>query len=91
MRVKFKKGKQREFFLFILQALNCPSLRALNQFGFEIPYPTLKSYFSERRLMPYEFFANLCTLAKVKKEDFDVELVADNWGQVKGGKNGKRK
>ncbi len=101
-RVKFKKGDsqrddpskegpQRKFLLRVLEELNCPSLRALNQFGFEISYSTLKNYFVEVRLLPEEFFRDLCYLAKIDLENLDVEIVLDNWGQVKGGKKGKRK
>ena len=49
-RIKFKKGPQgddplnkgpqRKFLKKVLEELNCPSLRALNQFGFDIPDTT---------------------------------------------------
>ncbi len=86
LRVKFAKGEQRKFIQIVLGKINCPSLRALNQFGFEIPYSTLKSYYVENRLLPLDFFENLCKLAELKKEDFNFEILNENWGQIKGGK-----
>jgi len=88
-RVKFKKGEQRKFLKKVLEELNCPSLRALNQFGFEIPYSTLKNYFIEARLIPEDFFNDLCYLSKISKDKLELELLEDNWGKVKGGRRGK--
>lgn len=85
-RVKFKKGEQRKFIKDVLEKLNCPSLRALNQFGFDISYSTLKNYFVESRLLPEDFFRDLCYLAKINVDDLDVKFLEENWGQVKGGK-----
>lgn len=89
MRVKFKKGEQRKFLKKVLENLNCPSLRALNQFGFEISYSTLKNYYSEARLLPEQFFRDLCYLAKIEIVSLDMEFMEDNWGQVKGGRKFK--
>lgn len=86
MRVKFKKGKQREFLKKVLENLNCPSLRSLNQFGFNIPYSTLKNYFSEARNLPKEFFTDLCYMAKLNENEFEIEFLEDNFGQILGGK-----
>lgn len=86
-----KDGSQRKFLKKVLEELNCPSLRALNQFGFDIPYSTLKNYFVEERLIPEDFFNDLCYLSKIGKEELNFELVEDNWGQVKGGKRKKIK
>lgn len=87
MRVKFKKGKQREFLKKILKNLNCPSLHSLNQFGFNIPYSTLKNYFSEDRTLPKEFFTDLCYLAKLDENKFEVKFLEEHFGQILGGKN----
>jgi len=84
-RIKFKKGEQRKFLKNVLIELNCPSLRALNQFGFEIPYSTLKNYFNESRTLPIVFFEDLCYLAKLNYDKFDIQFLESNWGQVKGG------
>ena len=86
-RIKFKKGFQRKFLKKVLEELNCPSLRALNQFGFDIPYSTLKNYFSETRYLPENFFMDLCYVAKIKSEDLGIEILKENWGQIKGGKS----
>ena len=87
MRIKFEKGKQKEFLKRVIINLNSPSLRGLLQFGFDIPYSTLKSYFQEHRLMPEELFKDLCHISKINTSDLDVEYLEDNWGRVKGGKN----
>lgn len=86
MRVKFPKGKQREFLSKVIENLGCLSLRKLNQFGFEIPYSTLKNYYSEARLLPKEFFDQLCFIAKIDINELKIELLKDNWGQIKGGR-----
>ncbi len=91
MRVKFEKGMQREFLKRVLIKVNCPSLRAFLQFGFDVPYSTLKNYYSELRLLPKSFFEELCDFAFLNKEDFDFEVLEDSWGQVKGGTRGRRK
>jgi len=96
-RIKFRKGPQgddplnegpqRKFLKRVLEELNCPSLRALNQFGFDIPYSTLKNYFSEERLIPEDFFKDLCYLAKINLRELKVKILEENWGQVLGGKS----
>ncbi len=90
-RVKFSKGEQRNFLKTVLKAINCPSLRELNNRGFEISYSTLKNYYSEKRLLPLNFFNDLCFLGKINPKDFDIIVVEDNFGQVLGGKKSKRK
>ncbi len=87
VRVRFKKGMQKEFLKRVIVILNSPSLRGLLQFGFDIPYSTLKSYFQEYRLMPAGLFNDLCYLAKINPAELGVEYLEDNWGQVLGGKN----
>ncbi|MCR4327107.1 MAG: hypothetical protein NUV46_00825 [Nanoarchaeota archaeon] len=84
-RVRFKKGEQRKFIVHVLEKLNCPSLRALNQFGFEVPYSTLKNYFSEARTLPEELFKSLCYLSKVSPYEPEIERLKDHWGQIIGG------
>ena len=86
MRVQFKQGKQKEFLKTVLEKMNCPSLRALRERGFNVSYNTLKSYFSENRTLPEELFRNLCYAAKLNPEEFQIELLKENWGQIKGGK-----
>jgi len=83
-RIKFKKkSQQRKFLKKVLEKINCPSLRAFEQFGFDVPYSTLKNYFSEARFLPEDFFKELCVFAKISARN--IEVLKDNWGQVKGG------
>ena len=91
VRIKFRSGGQREFLDLIVSRLNCVSLRGILQFGFDMPYATLKNYYIERRLIGGDLFDNLCYLAKIDKKELDFEVVGDNWGQVIGGRVGKRK
>ena len=58
-RVLFHKGEQRKFLDLAVERLNCMSLRGILQFGFEIKYSSLKSYYIERRLMAKGFFESL--------------------------------
>ena len=90
-RILFRKGKQRKFLQTILKNLNCVSLRALRQFGFIIPYGTLKCYYTEKRLLPQSFFEQLVYLGKLDRKLFATRVLDGNWGQVKGGTVKKRK
>ena len=90
MRIKFKQGEQRKFLDLIVIKLNCVSISGILERGFDISYDALKSYYSERRLLPNDFFNDLCHLSKLNPDDFDVEYMEDNWGRVKGGKISKR-
>lgn len=87
MRIKFKKGKQREFLNLAIKKLNCVSLRGILQFGLGVSYDCLKNYYVERRLMDKDFFEDLCHLSKINVNDLKIDYFEDNWGQVKGGKS----
>ena len=89
-RVKFKKGKQREFLANVISESGAPSLRSLNQFGFDIPYSTLKNYFNESRHLPEDFFNDLCYLSKAKKDNLDILYLDSNFGQSIGGKKSSK-
>jgi hypothetical protein len=91
MRIKFTKGNQRKFLQEILVQLNCPSLRAFKQFGFDIPYSTLKNYFNESRTLPEIFFNELCSFSKFNKINLNFKIEKDNFGQIIGGKKSKKK
>jgi hypothetical protein len=91
MRIKFQKGKQREFIKKVLDNSRCPSLRLINQFGINTNYQTLKSYYNEIRTLPKELFYNLCVIGKLNKSDFKVKELGNFWGQIKGGKIKKLK
>jgi len=86
-RVKFKdKNMQREFLKKVISACGAPSLRELSR-RMNASYSTFKNYYVGDRLMPKELYDRLCKISGVK---FKVKEVLDNWGQVKGGKIGKR-
>jgi len=85
-RVKFHRREQRKFLDLVVERLNCISVRGILQFGFDIPYSTLKNYYIERRLLPLSFFESLCHLAKIDASKLNIEYIDGNWGQVKGGK-----
>lgn len=87
-RILFEKGKQREFLELVKTKLNCISIRGILQFGIDIPYSTLKNYYSEHMSLPKSLFDNLCHLSKIDTHDLDINYVNGNWGQVKGGKKG---
>lgn len=90
-RVKFEKGFQRKFLNQVIESLNSPSLRAINQFGFSIPYSTLKNYSSEKRNLPEDFFKDLCFLAKIDPTILEIEYLEENFGQILGGKKSRKK
>ena len=86
MRVKFRKGKQREFINKVISKIYSPSLRALRQYGININYSSMKSYYLEHRTMPLELFESLCRLSGIDKKELDISFLDDNYGQIKGGK-----
>ena len=90
-RVLFVKSKQRKFLDLVINKLGCISLRGILQFGSDIKYSSLKSYYTERRMIPRSFFEELCYLAKINVNNLRVKYVADNLGQIKGGKISKRR
>jgi len=86
MRIKFARGKQREFLKKVLISTYCPSLRALKQYGISVNYSTLKSYFNENRTLPESLFLDLCKLGGIYCQKLKFVLIEDNWGQKIGGK-----
>ncbi|MDH3353246.1 MAG: hypothetical protein OEL87_02260 [Nanoarchaeota archaeon] len=91
MRIRFNKGRQREFLDLVVERLSSPSLRGILQFGFDVPYSTLKNYYNESRLLPEDLFNDLCDVARIDKSELNFEIIDENWGKIKGGKLGKRK
>jgi len=91
MRIRFNRGWQRRFLDLVVEKLRSPSVRGILQFGFDVPYSTLKNYYNESRLLPREFFDDLCDIAKIDKFGLDFEEVDENWGKIKGGSLSKRK
>ena len=91
MRIRFlKKRGQRKFLDLVVERLNSPSVRGILQFGFDVPYSTLKNYYNESRLLSSELFDDLCEVAWIDKGSLDFEEVGENWGKVKGGKISRR-
>jgi len=41
--------------------------------------------------MPKNLFENLCHIGKINPSELNIKFIEGNWGQVKGGKIGKRK
>ena len=91
MRIKFRRGGQRKFLDLVVVRLRSPSVRGILQFGFDVPYSTLKNYYNESRLLPGDLFDDLCEVARIDRSKLRFEEVGENWGKVKGGKLGKRK
>lgn len=85
-RIQFQKGQQRKFLQEVLEKTNCPNLMAFPQFGLDIPYSTLKNYYSEKRNLPENLFIELCKLAKIDYTKLKIKTLEKNWGQIKGGK-----
>ena len=90
-RIKLITPLQRKFLDLAISNLDCVSLRGLLDYGFNVKYDALKSYYSDRRLLPKDFFDNLCIIAKIDKTKIKFEVISENWGKSKGGKKSKRK
>ena len=86
MRIRFRRGGQRSFLNLVVERLSSPSVRGILQFGFDIPYSTLKNYYNESRLLSSELFDDLCEVANIDKDSLSFEFVDENWGKVKGGR-----
>ena len=87
MRIRFlKKNGQRDFLDSVIEKLKAGSLRGLLQFGFDVPYSTLKNYYAGVRLMPSDLVKDFCEIAGIDMSELEIEEVKGNWGQVKGGK-----
>jgi hypothetical protein len=89
-RIRFKNGGQRAFFDLVIGQLKVVSLRGILQFGFKVPYSTLKNYYTESRLLPEDLFDELLEVSGILKEDLEFEIFNDNWGRAMGGKISKR-
>jgi len=87
-RIRFYNGKQKEFLDLVQYNLNVSSLKRVLQFGIDVSYSALKKYRTGKLLLPNELFENLCHLAKIDSNTLKFEFIQDNWGQIKGGKNG---
>jgi hypothetical protein len=90
MRIKFNKGKQREFLKKVMENTNCPTIKELENRLAGITYSSLKNYFSERRCLSEDLLLDFCKLANLDKNNFSYEKLDENWGQLKGGKKSRR-
>jgi len=89
MRVKFDKGKQKQFLKEVLISVNSPSLRDLS-IRLNISYSSIKKYFNELRLLPFSLFEDLCFISKINKSSLRISILKDNWGQIKGGEKSRK-
>ncbi len=89
-RVLFSEGEQRKFLNLVKDRLSSPSIKGMLQFGLNVPYSTLKSYYKEEFSLPKNLFDDFCHLVKIDKDRLDVAILESNWGQIKGGKKGIR-
>ncbi len=89
MRIKFRKGQQRKFLQKVLEKVDSPSLRELSR-RIDVNYSSLKNYYVEARFLSESLFNDLCYLAKFDLNLIKFEKLGMNWGQIKGGKKGKR-
>ncbi|MGD9276038.1 MAG: hypothetical protein PVJ67_02600 [Candidatus Pacearchaeota archaeon] len=88
-RIKFRKNMQKKFLEKLMKEVNSPSLRELSK-RIGVSYSTMKNYFVERRLLPENLFNDLCSLGKINSKKLNFKFVEKNWGQIKGGKVGRR-
>ncbi len=73
-----------------IKKMNSPYLIGILQFGFNIPYSTLKNYHNESRLLPEDLFSDMCRMSGFDKSSINFSLINENWGKIKGGKKSKR-
>jgi len=86
MRIKFKKTFQRKFLNEVLIKIDCPTIKELSN-RISVNYSTLKNYFIEDKLLSEEILNRLCEISGVEKNKLKFEILDDNWGKIKGGKN----
>ena len=89
-RIKFHKGKQKQFISQVLRNTGCPTLRELINRGLDINYSTLKNYYNEQRLISERIFQLLLEMGKINSENLEFEKIPDFSGQTKGGKKCKK-
>jgi hypothetical protein len=89
MRIKFEKGKQRDFLKRVMDLAESPSLRELAR-RLDFNYSSLKNYFSELRSLPEDLFKDLIYLSNLDSSSLNFERVGENWGQIIGGRKSKK-
>lgn len=86
MKIRLKKGKQRELILI------SKGILSWREFGIKLNIAP--SYLSgdlkrEKRLIDSILYNELCRISKSNYDKYIVERLKDNWGKVKGGINSK--
>ena len=84
MRIKLKKGKQKE--LIYLAKKDNP-WRELSLFLSLNEAYLCRDVKNEKVLISYEVYEKICKLIGRRFDKFIIEKLEDNWGNVKGGKN----
>ncbi len=86
MRIRLKKGKQREL---INRAKKGRTWAELSK-NLELSPGYLRiDLTTERRLLSEESYKKLCKIAKTNFDDYITEKLEEGWGRAKGGKNSK--
>jgi len=88
IRLKFRKGKQRELLLSFMKAVKCSSQGKLAEV-LSTKRNTIKNWISETYTIPSEVYKRICSEWRgAKKFERDIALkLSPNWGLRKGGKN----
>jgi len=91
MRIQFEKGQQQYFIDAVCKKLN-KNLKELseelNKYN-RISYSAIKHYHQERLLLPFIIAETLVKISNIQWKIFKHKnLLADNWGTIKGGKIG---
>ena len=84
MKLRLKKGKQKELMLLAKGGLNWAEFGRLLGISSNYLSGDLKM---ENILISRKLYTNLCKLAKVDFEQYILEVLPDNWGRSKGGLN----
>lgn len=83
MKIRLKKGKQKELIFLAKNNLTWKSLAEKIDISQEYLCNDLKN---ERILISDKNYKELCSLAKTNFDKYILEMLNDNWGKSKGGK-----
>ena len=84
MKIKLKKGKQKELFILAKKNKTWRELATKLKVNEQYLCRDLKL---EKRLLSKEIYDTLCFLTKENFDNFIIERLENNWGQIKGGEN----
>jgi len=84
MRIRLKRGKQKELILLSKKNLTWKELGVLLNV---VPNYLSGDLKSEKILISYKLYKNLCKLTKTNFEPHILEILPSNWGKSKGGLN----